>query len=454
MKVDETTLADLELIVPDDRADSILKKIDTAITMEGRRRLKERFTHPFNRIEAIETVQATLRFLADHASSWQLTPLLEEVFVTEKYLQSTIVPIASKNRLVILYRSIPYRLQYPRYYDFIVAETENFIAFLHQVEALCRVRGQLELPALLQSLFEAMAQVLAEEAVHEVLTRDQDNELSFIDHFYYDATFRVRLRQQLLAMIDHLYELDALYAMAQAVVTYRLAFPEFRPSHTPLLELTGLFHPFLQNPTRNDLRLASATNFMFLTGPNMAGKTTYMKACGVAVYLAHLGMGIPARQGVLSLFDGIFCSINTSDNLSLGYSYFYSEVRRVKEAAIQLHLHGRLLLLFDELFKGTNVKDAYDCSQLVIAGFLRWRNGLFILSSHLIELAEAIDGNPQVLFHHFESRVVDGTPLFSYRLAEGISRDRLGLLILNNEQVVELLEGEKDRESKIENRES
>jgi DNA mismatch repair ATPase MutS len=171
----------------------------------------------------------------------------------------------------------------------------------------------------------------------------------------------------------------------------------------------------------------------------MAGKTTFLKSCGISIYLAQLGMGVPAKYMKLSPFKALFSSLNTTDNLSIGYSYFYSEVMRVRKAAEILRKEKKVFMIFDELFKGTNIKDAFDGSMLVINGLLNWENSLFILASHLTELSNKIDEKPSVFFRYFESSVVDGRPKFSFKIFEGKSDERLGLLILQNEKIDELL---------------
>ena len=112
----------------------------------------------------------------------------------------------------------------------------------------------------------------------------------------------------------------------------------------------------------------------------------------------------------------------------------------MKEAGELLQKTNRILFIFDELFKGTNIKDAYDASRMVIGKFVLWQRNLFILSSHLIELAEESRENPAIAFYYFDSSVVDGRPLFTYKINEGVSRERLGLLILQNEGIPDLLE--------------
>jgi DNA mismatch repair protein MutS len=118
----------------------------------------------------------------------------------------------------------------------------------------------------------------------------------------------------------------------------------------------------------------------------MAGKSTFIKSVGTAVFLAHIGMGVPAQQMQLSLFDGILSNINVADNLVKGESYFYNEVQRIKATVIKISDGRKWLILIDELFKGTNVEDAMKCSSTVIEGLIKITNSLFILSTHLYEI--------------------------------------------------------------------
>jgi DNA mismatch repair ATPase MutS len=127
--------------------------------------------------------------------------------------------------------------------------------------------------------------------------------------------------------------------------------------------------------------------------------------------------------------------MSPTDNLNAGYSYFYSEVRRIKEAVVKLKENNRMFIMFDELFRGTNVKDAYDCSVLVIAGLQQYASSLFILSSHLTELANSMENYTTVSYRSMESSVENGKPVFSYKLKEGVSKERLGLVILENERI-------------------
>ena len=172
----------------------------------------------------------------------------------------------------------------------------------------------------------------------------------------------------------------------------------------------------------------------------MAGKSTFIKSIGAAVFLAHIGMGVPAQTMQLSLFDGILSNINVVDNLGKGESYFYNEVKRIKSTVTKVSDGRKWLILIDELFKGTNVEDAMKCSSAVIEGLVKITNSLFILSTHLYEIGEGLKKYSNISFNYFETAVQNDQLLFSYQLKEGISNDRLGYLILKNEGVVDMLQ--------------
>jgi DNA mismatch repair ATPase MutS len=91
-----------------------------------------------------------------------------------------------------------------------------------------------------------------------------------------------------------------------------------------------LYHPLLQQPIGYTVSLNKDQNFLFLTGANMAGKSTFIKTIGVSVYLAHLGIGVPAKNMNLSFFDGLLSNIHVMDNILKGESYFFNEVQRIK----------------------------------------------------------------------------------------------------------------------------
>jgi DNA mismatch repair ATPase MutS len=172
----------------------------------------------------------------------------------------------------------------------------------------------------------------------------------------------------------------------------------------------------------------------------MGGKSTFIRAVGISVFLAHVGMGVPASEMELSLFDGLASNIQVQDNILKGESYFFNEVQRIKNTVVKVSDGRKWLILIDEMFKGTNIEDAMNCSTAVIEGLLKVKSSLFILSTHLYEIGAALTKYPHIAFRYFETEVRDGQLYFSYQLLTGISNDRIGYLILKREKVIELLD--------------
>ena len=264
--------------------------------------------------------------------------------------------------------------------------------------------------------------------------------LTLPQQLHFANFIRYNYKQNLLELLDAHARLDAWFGMAQAVKKYGLIFPEFIEKEQPVLISSGLYHLLLPVPVSYEVGLDQKDNFLFLTGANMAGKSTFIKSVGSAVFLAHTGMGVPAKKMQLTVFDGLLSNINVVDNLVKGESYFYNEVQRIKATVAKVSDGRKWLILIDELFKGTNVQDAMKCSSTVIEGLIKISNSLFILSTHLYEIGEELKKYPNIQFKYFETSIINDQLCFSYQLKDGISNDRLGYLILRKEGVVDMLQ--------------
>jgi DNA mismatch repair ATPase MutS len=160
-----------------------------------------------------------------------------------------------------------------------------------------------------------------------------------------------------------------------------------------------------------------------------------------------LGFPLPAKKMITSVFDGLFTTINLSDNLNLGYSHFYSEVRRVKEVVTKLNSYQNLVVIFDELFRGTNVKDAYDGSLSIISHLARVKGSLFFISSHILEVAENLNHLDSIIFNCFESELIESKPVYDFKLRGGVSKERIGMLIIEKEHIIEMLDSLIDQQN-------
>jgi DNA mismatch repair ATPase MutS len=199
-------------------------------------------------------------------------------------------------------------------------------------------------------------------------------------------------------------------------------------------------HPLIKDPVHNSITLSRESNLLFLTGANMAGKSTFIKTIGIVLYLAHIGMGAPAKKIKLSLLDGLITNLTIADNVVKGESYFFNEVQRIKNTIEKISDGKKYFVLIDELFKGTNIQDAMKCSIKVIGGLQKLRTSLFIISTHLYEISDDLKPYPNIQFSYFETEIKGKDLLFHYQLKTGISADRIGYLLLERQGVVAMLD--------------
>jgi hypothetical protein len=255
-----------------------------------------------------------------------------------------------------------------------------------------------------------------------------------------DRLIRKAKREDVLKILEYTYFLDALSSIVKAALKHNLVFPGYIDSPETRLHIREMFHPFLKNPVCNDIEIGAKDNLCFISGPNMAGKSTFLKSVGICVYLAHIGFPVPARQMETSLLNGVYSSINLSDNINQGYSHYYSEVRRVKEIVLSIRERNRVCVIFDELFKGTNVKDAYDATLMVMKGFASMNSSMFFTSTHIIEVASELQKQDGIIFKYLNSHLNGDTPVYTYKLLDGVSSERLGLLIVKREGIMQIID--------------
>jgi len=293
---------------------------------------------------------------------------------------------------------------------------------------------------------KTIAQLLADPALEPALKETAKGKLSYTAIAAYDALFRLREYHKIKKLMGHIYSLDVYLSVAKLAVDRKFVFPKALEKGQYALRIEGVYHPELQHPVSNNLVMDAHKNVIFLTGANMAGKSTFLRAVSTAVYVAHIGFPVAARSMQFSVMDGIYTTINLPDNLGMGASHFYSEVLRVKKVATELHQGKSLFIVFDELFRGTNVKDAHEATVAVTEAFSSTKSSLFIISSHIVEAGEDLAKEPSIDFQYLPTRMNGHVPEYTYRLETGITDDRHGMIIIRNEGLLEILKnGRKKR---------
>jgi len=436
MQADKTTLTDLAIFNHEEEL-SVFHHLNFTRTVDGKDFLRQLLSRPLDTVKQVrETQQVIKRIIAIHPQ-WPQRILNGTIMVMQRYYETALNAMPSHPNFISSYS---YKIFNGPDYGIIRYSVTHFIDFLQGLGELKNLlQGDGNAP-LLKNTLERITQLLQREQVLDMLATDKTKKLKPETILYFGHFLLYNFKEPIRELINLYSMLDAYYSLATACINYELQFPDFVEEQEPSFKATQLYHPLLDSPVAYDVDITPQKNFMFLTGANMGGKSTFIKAVGVAVYLAHIGMAVPATSTQLTLFDGLLSNIQVADNIVKGESYFFNEVQRIRKTIEKISDGKKWLILIDELFKGTNVQDAMKCSTTVIEGLRKMTNALFILSTHLYEIGENLRQYPNIQFRYFETEVQDDQLIFSYHLKEGISNDRLGYLILKKEGVVSMLE--------------
>lgn len=436
MDIDLTTYNDLSLFHSEEEF-SVFHRLNFTRTLAGRDWLLHFFNHPFSESNKIRETQAVIRVILQHIEQWPSIITNGTIMVMERLYDTAIDSIPDNASPL---NAQTYRLLHTPDFSLVRYSVGHFADFVKGFRQILQMLHKPETPRQLLMYLDRALDLLKHPLIEQMSGIDSQKKLSARETVLFGNYILYRFKNAAQELINIYGRLDAWYSMAKAVENYRLTFPEILEQSSPCINATQLYHILLPKPVAYDVEMNKDTNFLFLTGANMAGKSTFIKAVGTAVFMAHVGLGVPARTMKLSLFDGILSNINVVDNIVRGESYFFNEVQRIKNTIIKINNGKKWLVLIDELFKGTNVQDAMKCSAVVIKGLIKIENSLFILSTHLYEIGEELKEFPNISFKYFETTVSGDQLDFSYQLKEGISNDRLGYLILKKEKVVDLLE--------------
>ncbi len=437
MQNDKTTLRDLSIFASDGSGD-VFALIDHTATQAGRDMLRRHVQNPPATYEQLKELQDAVKFWAAHQHLWPTVILNGTLVMLDKYFESADSITTPPSGLTLSLNSFLQKFFNRQEYFFIQFSLSHLSDFLKGCTELANIADSKDVPPLLLRELNLIKDELQHRLVPDVMGITKQTKFARLSQLNYRA--RREMKNMVYRLIASYARLDAWRSMAQATTDNGWVFPELLPETTVCFETTALRHPLINNPVAYDLTFDNSRNFLLLTGANMSGKTTFMRALGVGGLLAHLGMGVPAKAMRVSFLQGIITNMQVEDNILRGESYFYAEVQRMKQTAEKLLQHKSHLVLMDELFKGTNVHDAFECTRAVVEGLLHHPNHLMILSTHLYEVAQQFSDNSKIMFSYFVTNMSDtGNYKFTYELRNGISNDRIGYRILQQEGVIRLL---------------
>ena len=242
-------------------------------------------------------------------------------------------------------------------------------------------------------------------------------------------------RGQMAAFWKQWFAFEAWLSISKGIIKNGLVFPVFDDG---IFSLQDIYHPLLKSPVKNSL--TADRNVILLTGPNMSGKSTLLKAVSLCVYLAHTGLAVPASKASMPFFTTISVAINLTDSIVSGYSHFMSEIIALKNVLTEAGKNEKCFAVFDELFRGTNIEDALEISTATIKGATRFPNSLFFISTHLHQLKEMEEiKTNKVTTCYIECELNNGSPYFTYKLKPGWSDLKLGRILFEKEGLNKML---------------
>ena len=435
--IDKQTQEDLNLFGKF-RKNSIFSLFNQTKTKEGESLLEKMFQNPLTNTEEIENRNKIIQYFQNLNINFPISKELYEESVA--YIDFLSHKTTLKTIFNTFGHKINARISMDKQFETLQSGILSFLKLLSVMSEFYQQLDKENFPD--KKLLNILDKILNNKTLLNSTNKNEDfTTVTFTQTIKYNSLFGTYWKE-ITQMMEAICEIDVYTSAANVAKEKKMHYAKPLPKQKCYTNIKGLFHPGIKNPVSNPVTIDSSKNVLFLTGANMAGKSTFMKAYGIAVYLAHLGFPIPAEEMEFSILDGIFTSINTPDNIALGYSHFYAEVLRVKTVAQEISKSKNLLVIFDELFKGTNVKDAYDATIAITEAFGKKKNCTYIISTHIIEAGEELKKSDNIQFVYLPTLMNGSNPVYTYKLEEGISGDRHGMMIINNEHIIEIIKNE------------
>lgn len=435
-ETDKQTLDDLN-ILGKYSSNSVYSLFGGLVTRGAERLMDQMFAHPLTDAEEINRRTAIFRYFKTHALEFPGD--FEELEEIDQYIGNAGRTSWFVNLLLLCKMKSLELISKDEHFGIWRAGMEATIHFLRESKAFLERVNEDIAGNPLEERVKWGLNLLNNKAFARLL-EDTTRPLSFGQMFSVDRLLRSVWLKPLQELLGLFCEIDLYIVVGRVAREYDFCFAEAMKEGEVSIEIKGLHHPCIRKAVANDLSITRQKNIFFLTGANMAGKSTLMKSFGIAVYMAHMGFPVAASEMRFTVQDGMYTSINVPDNINMGYSHFYAEVLRVKKVAIEVSLSKRLVVIFDELFKGTNVKDAYDATYAVTSALAKRHACSFMISTHIIEVGHELGKNCDNATFAYLPTVMNGSvPTYTYKLEPGITNDKHGMIIINNERIVELI---------------
>lgn len=227
---------------------------------------------------------------------------------------------------------------------------------------------------------------------------------------------------------DGLANLDTLSNLAERADKLQWCRPHL--SQEPGISIVAGRHPVVESVLKdpfvpNDLKLDENRRMLVITGPNMGGKSTYMRQAAVIVLLAHIGSHVPATEAIIGPIDRIFTRIGASDDLASGRSTFMVEM--TETANILHHATANSLVLMDEIGRGTSTFDGLSLAFATAEHLALTSGSMTLFATHYFELITLAEDFPEVINVHLDAVEHQSGIVFLHAVKEGPANQSYGL---------------------------
>lgn len=215
-------------------------------------------------------------------------------------------------------------------------------------------------------------------------------------------------------------EIDMLSSFATVSEENGYVRPKITKEH--MIDIRDGRHPVVEKVSKkdyvpNDIVMNKGTDILLITGPNMAGKSTYMRQLAIIIIMAQIGSFVPAKSCTISIFDKIFTRIGASDDLVSGDSTFMIEMKEANQAISEATEHS--LILFDELGRGTATYDGMSLAQAILEYIHNKIKAKTLFSTHYHELTSLAYDLKRLKNVHVSAQEENGTITFLHKVKQG-----------------------------------
>ncbi|XP_059286680.1 DNA mismatch repair protein MSH7 isoform X1 [Lycium ferocissimum] len=467
LKMDGQTLVNLEIF--NNNADgspsgTLYKYLDNCVTSPGKRLLRNWVCHPLKDLEKInhrldvvdrlvENSDATLSTAQYLRKLPDLDRLLGRVKASIQSSEALLLPLIGakilKQRVkvfVLLVKGLRIGLDLLR-----LLQKENLTSSLAKVVCLPVLDGDNGLDKFLTQFEAAIDSDFPNFQDHNATDFDAET-LSILMELFVEKAIEWSQVIYAISCVDVLRSFSITAKFSCGVMCRPVILPLSKPTNFcketggPTLNIKGLWHPYALGesgglPVPNDLHLGGNMNICYprtllLTGPNMGGKSTLLRATCLAVIMAQLGCYVPGETCVLSLVDIIFTRLGATDRIMTGESTFFIECTETA-SVLQNATHNSLVLL-DELGRGTSTFDGYAIAYAVFRHLVEMVNCRLLFATHYHPLTKEFASHPHVTLQHmacsFKLKSQSPSPteqelVFLYCLASGACPESYGMQV-------------------------